>query len=169
MTDTDIAHIAPAPQPRRIRRRLMIALAAAVAILLLAAGMWLRDGSGSHTLHVAFEGTVDAARCLYSGPSVVSAGEVTVVFDNRSDTPGSDFVDFVRLDEGKSIQDVHEFLASDSFGRPTWVTGIWIADGVAAGGTKSTVATLEPGTYALVCGSNAPYGVFFGSGLTVRP
>lgn len=170
MTGTDIARIGPDESPPTTRRRLIGAIAAVMVMVLLAVGLFALNGPGdSRTLAVTFEGVFDDAACRYEGPTELTTGEVSIEFTNRSDTPGTDFVDFVLLDEGKTMADVQAYLSGTFFGRPPWVKGVWIADGVAQDDTRTATRTLRPGTYALVCGSNQPYGVFLGTGLTVVP
>lgn len=169
MNDTDVARIGTeSAAPPVFRRPLAIGVAVGI-VALIASAILVTSRSGPPTLALTFEGTVDDARCTYDGPAEIAAGEVSLSLANRSDTRGTDFIDVVRVHEGRTVQDVHEYLAGSFFGRPAWTTGIWTGDGVAGGATASTTKTLGPGLYVLVCGSNDPYAVFFGSAVTVTP
>lgn len=169
MVDTDIAHIAPDPAPSKWRRRPVVLATAALVVLLVAAATFVTDGSDSRTLEITFEGTFEDPSCVFDGPTELTAGDVSVVFHNQSDTPGTDFMDFVLLDDHKSLRDVEEYLAGTFSGPPRFVTRIWETDFVSQSETRSSTQTLQPGSYVLVCGSNQPYGVFVGSGVKVVP
>ena len=161
----------PEPRRPRIRRGLLIGAAAALVVIVGVALTFMTGdgpevaGSDSRLLQLTFNGE----ECSYEGPTVLSAGEVEIVYHNES-SEGIWF-DFVRLDEGRTIQEIINDLADTSIsGEPAWVVGIFPVGRVAPNGPfVSAVRTVVPGLHAFVCGTWAPYQGYFGSELTVTP
>ena len=146
------------------------ATAALVVIVGVAFAFVTGDGkdvadSGSRVLQLTFDGE----QCTYQGPSVLSAGQVEVVFHNES--AEDIWFDSVRLDEGRTIQEIIDYTADrSSFGRPSWTVYIWSQDRISASSSSiPTMRTVAPGLHALMCGTETPSYAYFGSGLTVTP
>ena len=134
---------------------------APIALIVLIAGAC---GGESRVLQLTFDGE----QCSYEGPSVLSAGEVEIAYHNES--AEISFVSFVILDEGKTIQDMLDYIADSKTSQPSWTSYVWNREPVSAGESVATQnAVLVPGLHALVCGTLAPIVDYFGSGLTVEP
>ena len=140
----------------------------AVGLLLLAAcGSTEVADSDSRVVQLTFDGE----QCIYEGPSVLSAGEgqVEVVYHNESSEDG--LFNFVRLDEGRTTQDMIDYLADDqSSGPPSWTVGVWLQSRIAANSSSIPVMrTVAPGLHTLGCGPASPPRSVFGGELTVTP
>ena len=144
----------------------------AVGLLLLAAcGSTEVADSDSRVVQLTFDGE----QCIYEGPSVLSAGEgqVEVVFHNESSEDS--FFIFGRLDEGRTTQEIIEYIAVDpSRQAPSWWFDVWKQERMAANSSSIPVMrTVAPGLHNLVCGTEAssslPQHVYFGGELTVTP
>ena len=140
----------------------------AVGLLLLAAcGSTEVADSDSRVVQLTFDGE----QCIYEGPSVLSAGEgqVEVVYHNETSEESS--FNFVRHDEGRTTQDMIDYLADpNSRGPPSWTTGVWGQERIPANSSSIPVMrTVAPGLHNLVCGPDLPLHVYFGGELTVTP
>jgi len=134
-----------------------------IALIVLAAAC---GGAEDRSLEVTFDGE----NCTYDGPGNLTAGEVDIVFHNQSTNAASGFMDFVRLDDDKTVQDVNDYLASDAIGAPTWVTRVYLADFVPnESSTDQVTRTVQSGVHAFVCGTNSPYSAHYGDELNVAP
>jgi len=136
-----------------------------VGLLLLAAcGSTEVADSDSRVVQLTFDGE----QCIYEGPSVLSAGEgqVEVVFHNESSEES--FFNFGRLDEGRTTQEMIDYLADNPTGPPSWTTGVWVQLYIAANSsTIPVMRTVTPGLHTLACAS--PQQTYFGGELTVTP
>ena len=162
----------PEPESPRLRRGLLLGVATAglVVIVGLALAFATADttdifGSDSRLLQLTFDGE----QCSYEGPSELSVGEVEIVYHNESSDKA--WFDFVRLDEGRTIQEVTADLEDPSgVGPPTWVVTVWAQPAIARHASSvPTTRTIEPGLHVLLCGTWTPYQGHFGSELTVTP
>ncbi|MFB3098592.1 MAG: hypothetical protein ACE1ZX_00970, partial [Acidimicrobiia bacterium] len=119
-------------QPTRNERRrpwLIVIAAAAIVIIVgvVAFAFVANDGtdvadSDSRVVQLTFDGE----QCIYEGPSVLSAGEGQVEVVYHNETSEESFFNFVRLDEGRTTQDMLDYLADpNSSGAPSWTTGVW--------------------------------------------
>ena len=112
--------------------------------------------------------TFDGEQCTYEGPSELSAGEVEIVYHNES----SEVIwfDFARLDEGRTTQDIIDYIEDGTVDAPSWTVQVWNQGRISANASSiPTMRTVAPGLHALVCGTWTPYQGYFGSGLTVTP
>ena len=140
----------------------------AVGLLLLAAcGSTEVADSDSRVVQLTFDGE----QCIYEGPSVLSAGEgqVEVVYHNESSEES--FFWFGRLDEGRTTQEMIDYIADDpTAGPPSWTVDVWLQARIDANSSSIPVMrTVAPGLHNLVCGTRPPLHGYFGSELTVTP
>ena len=161
-------------QPTRNEKRRPWLIAAAAAIVIIAGvvafAFVANDGtdvadSDSRVLQLTFDGE----QCIYEGPSVLSEGEVEVVFHNESSEES--FFDFGRLDEGRTTQELIDYFAEDpSRDAPPWDVGVWVQGRTPANSSSIPVMrTVAPGPHHLLCGPASPQFVYFGGELTVTP
>ena len=162
-------------QPTRNEKRrpwlIVIASAAIVIIAGVVAFAFVADdgtdvaGSGSRVVQLTFDGE----QCTYEGPSVLSAGEVEIVYHNE--TAESAWFNFVRLDEGRTTQDMLDYAADpNNRGAPSWTVGVLALNLVPANSSSTPVMrTVAPGLHSLVCGQEPSFDAYFGAELTVTP
>ena len=160
----------PAPRRPRVRRGLLIGAATVALIIIVGVALAFVTGDGtevagsdSRLLQLTFDGE----QCTYEGPSVLSAGEIEIVYHNKSSEDIR--FRFVRLDEGRTTQDMLDYLADpNSRGPPSWTTGVWGQENVPANSSSIPVMrTVAPGLHTLGCGADFPDN--FGGELTVTP
>jgi len=112
--------------------------------------------------------TFDGESCKYSGPTEIKSGSVTTIYLNNSERLSK--VAISRLDEGKTVQDVLDYIEEVHNGDPNW-TKYWddcagCALGIVDPGKSFSVSgLLKPGIYSLVCWMGQDD--YFGGGLTV--
>ena len=97
------------------------------------------------------EVTFDGKECLCTGPETVQPGEVTIIFNNKSD--GLISVEFLKHHEGKTWDDM---LARIPPPYPTHSTRApWVSPAgtvqTIAGKTTSRSFRVTPGVYSLLC------------------
>jgi hypothetical protein len=173
MTDSEIHQLTPRPRDPRNRRGLLIGAAAAAIVVIVGvvAFVFVADdgtevaGSDSRVVQLTFDGE----QCIYEGPSVLSAGEGQVEVVYHNETSEESFFNFVRHDEGRTTQDMIDYLADpNSSGPPSWTTGVWGQSNIPANSSSIPVMrTVAPGLHTLGCGADAPSN--FGGELTVTP
>ncbi len=158
------------PEPRRPRVRRGLLIGAATAALVVIVGVALAFVTGDGTEVVGSDSrllqlTFDGEQCTYEGPSVLSAGEVEIVYHNES----SEVIwfDFGRLDEGRTTQDVIDYTV-DGVGAPSWSVSVWNQGRISANASSiPTIRTVAPGLHALACGTWTPFQGYFGGELAV--
>ena len=148
----------------------MASLMAVGLLLLTACGSTEVADSDSRVVQLTFDGE----QCIYEGPSVLSAGQgFEVVFHNES--AEESFFWFGRLDEGRTTQEMIDYIAVDpSSHAPSWTVDVWLQERMAANSSSIPVMrTVAPGLHNLVCGTEAssslPQHGYFGGELTVTP
>ena len=91
--------------------------------------------------------TFDGESCQYDGPEVILEGEIVIVLNNL--TEDSVFFEVQKLDEGKTWQDMLDYLGEPGSkaqaGPPTWAHIIGIPNYAAK------KITLVPATYGVIC------------------
>ena len=163
-------------QPTRNKRRrpwlIVIAAAAIVIIVGVVAFAFVADDgtdvAGGDSLVVQL--TFDGEQCIYEGPSVLSAGQgqVEVVYHNES--AEESFFWFGRLDEGRTTQEMIDYIAEDRRNAPSWTVDVWAQPRILANSSNGPVMrTVAPGLHNLVCGPASPQYDYFGGELTVTP
>ncbi|MGD2252168.1 MAG: hypothetical protein PVF70_04555 [Anaerolineales bacterium] len=109
--------------------------------------------------------TFDGQECRYEGPSVVNEGDRIITLNNIAEHDVD--LTVVRIDEGKTWQDVLENLDAFTIGTPpTWTTFVrteLISDNPAA-----RKYTLTEGIYAIICWSTSPLGGWPAASLEVK-
>ena len=172
MSNKQIEVETPEPRKPRIRRGLLVAAAPVALVVIVGVALAFMTGddtevaaSDSRLLQLTF----NDEQCTYDGPSVLSAGEVEIVYHNES-SKGIWF-DFTRLEEGRTTQELIDYVADPSgVGPPSWVVGVFSVYRIPPNGDSvSAMRTLVPGLHVLVCGTYSPYQGYFGSELTVAP
>ena len=135
-----------------------------MALLLIATACGSSDSAGDMSL------TWDGESCIYSGPTELTPGAVTLNFVNTSEEDLLN-VNLVEILEGHTIDDIVADLGPEPSTRhaPSWTRemGTW-NNHAWPGNTSTWEGTLEPGIYAMVCARATPFGVWFGTGLTVE-
>ena len=118
---------------------------------------------GARTLELSFSGE----RCTYHGPTELSPGPVELLFNNNAD--GLAAVNFHRLLEGKTIQDVIEYHGDEPTSklRPSWAEELGTWKEIESGEQHRWEGELEEGNYFMVCANMMPFGVWLGTGITV--
>lgn len=95
--------------------------------------------------------TITAKDFSYDAPDTMTAGMVTLRLVNQG--PELHHVQLVRLDEGKTYQDLEAGLKSMKPGSPPppWVHDVAGPNTPVPGGEQSITEELAPGNYALLC------------------
>ena len=112
--------------------------------------------------------TYDGETCQYEGPESIVQGEVTVVLNNLTD---SRYVHLhvVKLDEGKTRQDLVEYIGEAIEVSPApWVSEIY-GVGTTEGDRKVREFLLEPGIHFIVCGEHRTFPYRIAAPLEVKP
>ena len=115
--------------------------------------------------------TWESETCTYEGPTELTAGPVELVFINGSeDATLVAYVNFLRLDEGKTIQDAYEGTEwPTTEHHESWMTEMGTWEMILAGRTASWVFDLEPADYVMVCALTQPITkAWWGGGFTVE-
>jgi hypothetical protein len=105
--------------------------------------------------------------CMYSGPSEVKTGPVTLVFRNESG--GRAGVNLVRHLGDQTIQDMIDSIGEEpsSGTAPIWANPVNTWQVIGSGETDAWEGHLKPGIHTMVCAS-PQYGIWFGGGFTVE-
>lgn len=84
----------------------------------------------------------------FSGPEQIDAGWSKLVLSNEGQEPHH--IQLVKLDEGKTLDDLTTALASDPENFPAWAAPFGGPNAPDPGGSTSAIVYLEPGNYALI-------------------
>jgi hypothetical protein len=124
--------------------------------------------------------TFDGESCTYEGPTDLKAGPVAIDFVNVMEEPEVEAwrlafkVNLMRHKGDETIQDMVDYVGPEpsTTHQPSWVSNPqpapWDYPAVFPGQTVNWEGNLEPGTYTMVCALFDPFGVWFGTGLTVE-
>ena len=106
----------------------------------------------------------DGENCDYTGPSEINAGPVTFIFQNE--TEENAHANLVRLDEGKTVQDIVYYIEEEDHAHaPSWVTHTGAYRFALPGESYTWNGDVEPGLHTLGC---LPVGAdYFGGEVTV--
>ena len=135
---------------------------ATIGIILLTFLLFAACGNEGRTLEFTFDGN----ECTYSGPKKVSAGEITLVFNNRNQQSSGG--DFGRLEgDVNTWDDVLSYLGPipSSRGRPAGVKDVTYTS-VRVGQSETRELSVTSGTWVTVCHNNLQ--VWPGALLTVE-
>ena len=131
------------------------------------AGAAASKASYDPATHVAVVHTKDFA---FDAPDSVQAGWTT--FHLMNDGPAIHHLQFVRLDSGKTVQDLVPAVDALLKGQgppPAWLTFVAGPNAPNPGGESDAIINLAPGNYALICLVDVPNHVaHFDKGM-VRP
>ncbi len=111
----------------------------------------------------------DGESCTYEGPTEFKKGGVTLLVINESAAGAS--VNLVRHTGDETIQDAIDHIGEEPSSKhhPSWtieIPGVWKR--VPPGESYTWEGILEPGIHTMVCARLNPFGVWFGTGLTVK-
>lgn len=146
-------------------RRMLTAPAVASVLILAACGggaevdIEATVGPGPSPTEATAEGAAYVGvEYEFQGPDELASGSQTVALENQGEEQHE--LQLLRLEEGRSIQDVEALFAADapSQGIPDWAThvgGTYSEPGASA----SFEAEVEAGTYVMVCLIPAEDGV----------
>lgn len=143
---------------------IILVIISILATLLLAACASGDEGIEDGVLRLTFDGE----SCIYEGPTTLKAGPVTLLFFNESEGPAA--VNLDRLAEDKTIQDLIDFIGEEPSEKshPYWARPLGTWGNVDPGESHTWEGILEPRDHTLVCARLVPFGVWFGTGLTVE-
>ena len=105
--------------------------------------------------------TFDGKDCTYSGPTEIKSGQVTFIALNNSE--GIVQVNMGRHDEGKTVQDMIDYIEEEHFWQPGWLRSMAFFNAY-PGKSYSWSGLLEPGIHTMVCKVGDDY---FGGAFTV--
>lgn len=85
----------------------------------------------------------------FEGPSEIPAGMTELVIQNE----GAELhqIQLIKLDEGKTLEDVGAFMATGSMTPPEWVQLVGGPNAAMPGQSTSAYVDLEPGAYVMTC------------------
>ena len=121
----------------------------------------------------------DGESCTYEGPTDLAAGPVTIDIVNLREEPAEEkwrlafAANLGRHRGDETVQDMIDYIGAEPSPKhaPPWVShvqpSLWDQT-VLPGQTLTWEGDLEPGTYTMVCAHLDPFGVWFGTGLTVE-
>ncbi len=135
-----------------------------VPALLMTACVSVDEGIEIRVLRLTFDGESSS----YEGPTVLKAGPVTLLFFNES--KGMAAVNLVMHTGDETIQDAIDYIGEEPTTKhaPSWTRDLGTWKTVLPGESFTWEGNLEPGIYHMVCASLMPFGVWFGTGLTVE-
>ena len=161
----------PEPRRPRVRRGLLIGVATAALIIIVGVALAFVIGDGTEVVGSdsrLLQLTFDGEQCTYEGPSVLSAGEIEIVYHNESSEVIS--FNFERLDEGRTTQEMIDFIEPGGAALPPWAVDVWVQMRISAHASSiPTPRTLQPGLHTLVCFAWTPNQGYFGGELAVTP
>lgn len=126
---------------------------------------------------VCLDLTFDGESCTYTGPMEFKTGPITLLFFNESELPeefdseGMAAAGLLKHRGNKIIQDMIDYIGVEpsTETRPWWSEEIYgVYKYIYAGDSYTWEGNLEPGIYTMVCVKGNPFGVWFGTGLTVE-
>jgi hypothetical protein len=135
-----------------------------IVALYLGAPMPPTSGAEARSLNLTLE---SGPKCIYQGPDALTSGSITISFDNPM--KASAWVHFVRLDEGRSIEEFAEWW--DTLlggGLPSWTSLVWRFEEVEPRTTITEQLDIYGGLYGMVCGTVSPDRGYYAAGLTVK-
>ncbi|HEY6827966.1 MAG TPA: hypothetical protein VI259_13995 [Gemmatimonadaceae bacterium] len=98
--------------------------------------------------------TVHAKDFSFEGPDSVPAGWTTFHLINDGQT--FHHIQLVRLDSGKTVQDLGEALKNTSAPPPRWMTLVGGPNAPSPGSSSDAAVNLQPGNYAMICVVDIP-------------
>ena len=95
------------------------------------------------------EVTFTATEFAFTGPDSIAPGVTAIHLVNRG-TQNHNLI-LGHLADGKTMQDMMDFMKVDSLGDPPWLTWRGSASGLVPQGTNTTIADLPAGHYVAIC------------------
>lgn len=93
--------------------------------------------------------TITARDFAFDAPETLPAGLATIRLVNQG--PDMHHVQLVRLEDGKTVQDLIDAASSHGEDLPAWAHFVGGPNLPAPGGHSEATVNLEPGSYAIVC------------------
>jgi len=93
--------------------------------------------------------TVHAKDFSFDAPDSISAGWTT--FHLVNDGPNFHHIQLVRLDSGKTVQDLGEALKNPNAPPPRWAVFVGGPNAPSPGSASDATLNLQPGSYAMLC------------------
>lgn len=157
-----------------MKRRLFVSLFVTALLIVLgmiaaACGDGEEEAGVEEEAGITFEVTFDGDRCQYKGPEVIDEGEVVIVLNNLTDSSKVHFHVVRLLDEGKTEQDLDEFIGDAiDISPPPWAAE---EGGRRVEGNPDTKKFLfKPGSHAIVCAEHLTFPMRnAGPFIVVRP
>jgi|GEM_PF-6127990 len=114
--------------------------------------------------------TWDGESCTYEGPTELKTGPVTFLFRNESEEPA--WTNLARHLGDETIQDMIDYNSQEGPTPrfiPKWAGDYGTSYGWAYPGRRHIwEGILKPGIHTMMCGTDPPFGVWTGGGLTVE-
>lgn len=98
--------------------------------------------------------TIHAKDFSFDAPESVPAGWTT--FNLVNDGPNFHHVQLVRLDSGKTVQDLDAVLKNPNAPPPHWAVFVGGPNAPSPGASSNATINLQPGNYVLICGVDIP-------------
>ena len=95
------------------------------------------------------EVTFTATDFAFTGPDSIAPGVTAIRLVNQGMQDHNLILG--HLAEGKTMQDMLDFMKVDSLGDPPWLTWRGSASGIAAQGSNTTISDLPAGRYVAIC------------------
>ena len=111
--------------------------------------------------------TVHAKDFSFDAPDSISAGWTT--FHLVNDGPNFHHIQLVRLDSGKTVQDLGEALKNPNAPPPRWAVFVGGPNAPSPGSASDATLNLQPGSYAMLCVVDIPGHVAHVAKGMVRP
>ena len=111
--------------------------------------------------------TVHAKDFSFDAPDSISAGWTT--FHLVNDGPNFHHIQLVRLDSGKTVQDLGEALKNPNAPPPRWAVFVGGPNAPSPGSASDATLNLQPGSYAMLCVVDIPGHVAHAAKGMVRP
>jgi len=111
--------------------------------------------------------TVHAKDFSFDAPDSISAGWTT--FHLVNDGPNFHHIQLVRLDSGKTVQDLGEALKNPNAPPPRWAVFVGGPNAPSPGSASDATLNLQPGSYAMLCVVDIPGHVAHVTKGMVRP
>ena len=93
--------------------------------------------------------TIPASEYAYAVPEEIPAGVVTLDFVNAGDQPHE--FGFVRLTQGRTVEDLTRLLTRSGGGNPLWPEEVGGLSAMSPGLSAEMTKDLPPGSYAFFC------------------
>ena len=122
---------------------------AAVALVVLAACAPAAEEAPEVAVATPQEVTFTATEFAFTGPDSIAPGMTKIEFVNNGQQPHHMIL--ARINDGHTLQELHEFMAANPHAAPDFVTFYGAANVVSNGGRTGSTVDLPAGEYVAVC------------------